>query len=679
MSPNGTVSGRHLNEFLANPTLRETLNVHSNCIFKSISVEGPVFIKNTLNDQNLDDVLGDVLYKHESKPKCTSFKTFESIEAPNIIIKSTLLNDIPFDSFVTKNTKQTFSASRLIGDVFIDSLQIGGLVDFINVTELDMNAIKLVGEQFTNAELILEGNETVQLNASRIVVHETINGIDVNDFIDINENFELYGDATLDTLRVNRCTVNGDILGDGRSALINGFNMPILQDTHLSRNSAQEIAEPLSIRTAVVRSTFRAQNINGFDYPRAVNILQHMENIDQMLNDSTVHVEQMTVDGNVHFGRINGFDFDYIQKNAVRLDEENSLAWPIVFVDPIVVDGNLTVERLNGVNFDDFINDLVRRDDERIVIAGATVFRGPVRVTSDIDTANINGFRVNQILTKNFKDTILNPIEIDGDVFLTQLAIDGRFNNATKQQIEVYDFDEPNHVHILRKDVEFVEPVAIQQLQLDGGYDNIRSVKDYINSMFRTDRPNNVTGTKYFAGRLRFDNDIRISHYSGISVQEFLSTVILIDQAEPIVFERNVRFTGPVEAPALHIGGDLVVNTMHNCSLDDWVKTAIRVDMPFFYNGTIMFDDGTFEAVAINADTLNGLSTDKILTLNTPQSFDESIHFDAVESFVPLTTNGLVSGYDLVAEEANTLRVSVSQAITPWRGLTLCLSIFVIQ
>lgn len=665
MSPTGTISGRHLNEFLANPTLQETLNVHSNCMFKSISVEGPVFIKNTLNDQNLDDVLGDVVYKHESKPKCASLKTFESFEAPNVLIKSKLLNDIPFDAFVTKNTKQTFSVSRLHGDVFIDNLKIDGLVDFINVTDLDMNAIKLVGEQFTNAELIFGGNETIQLKASQIVVRETINGIDVNDFIDINGNFELFGDVLLDTLQVNKCTVNGDILGDGRAVLVNGFNMSSLQDAHLSRSSSQEIAEPVSIRTAVVRNTLQANNINNFDYARAVDILQHMENIDQLLNDSTVHVDKMDVDGNIQFTNINGFDFDDIQKNAIRLDAENSIPWPIVFADSAVAEGNLTIEQLNGVHFDDFVNDLVKRDDEQIVIGGSTVFRGPVRILADINTANVNGFRVNQILTKNYKDTILNRIEIDGDVFVTQLMIDGRFNNVTKEQIEVYDFDEQNHMHVLRKNVEFAAPIAIQQLQLDGGYDNIRSAGDYIKSMVRIDRPNNVTGTKFFAGRLRFDNDIHISQYNGINVQEFLSNVILIDQAAPIVFERNVRFTGPITAPVLRIAGDLVVNTMNNCSLDDWLKTAIRMDMPFFHNGSIVFDDGAFEAVVINTETLNGLPANKILTLNTAQRFEESIHFDAVESFVPLTTTGLVSGYDLVAEEANTFRVSLSRKILP--------------
>lgn len=657
MSPTGSISGRHLNEFLANPTLHETLNINSNCFFKSIQVEGPVFIRQTLNDVNLDDLLGDVVYKHEPKPEITSFKTFDSIKASNIQIKSNLLNDIPLDAYVTKNTEQEFSVDHIDGDVFIDRLNIDGLVDFINVTELDMNAIKLFGEQFTDAELIFEGNDTI-INASQIVVRETINDIDVNNFIDINSGFEVYGDITLDTLLVNNCTVNGDVVGDDLMVTVNGFSLTKLRDSHLSRSDPQEIVEAVVFDKVVVRNGFDADKINGFDYKQAVDVLQRLENIDEMLSGSTVRVHNMTIHGNVHFTGINGFDFDYIAKNAIRLDEENTIPWPIVFHDSVHVDGNLTIDKLNGVNFTDFVNKIVKRDDPQINIGGSTVFRGKVRVFGGINTENINGFRPNQILTRQFRDPILNPIEIFGDVTLRQLIVDGHFNNVSKEQIESYNFDEQHGVHILRRNIEFNEPLNIEYLQLNA-FGNVDNVNEFIQSVVRIDRPVNITGTKYFTGRLHFNNDIHISHYEDIDVQEFLSNIILIDRSEPIVFERDVILNASISARMLHVYGDLVVKEINNNTLTDWLEKSIRTDMPFFHNGTMIFGDGTFEANNVHTERLNGLRVDKILTLNTPQSFSESIHFDVVESLVPITTDGLVSGYDLKAEEANTLKVRV--------------------
>lgn len=613
-----------------------------------------MYIRKKLDDVDLDELLGDIVYKHEPEPKITSFKTFDSIKASNI--RMNLLNDISLDAYVTKSTNQEFSVDHIDGNVFIDRLEIDGLVDFINITELDMNAIKLFGEQFTDAELIFEGNDTV-LNASQLIVRETINDVDVNNFIDINSDFEVYGDITLNTLSVNNCTVKGNIVGDDLASTVNGYNLTKLRDSYISRSLPQQIMEPVVINTLVVRNSFDADEINGLNYKLAVDVLQHLENFDEMLSDSTVRVQKMIVDGNINFTGINGFDFDYIAKHAIRTDRENTISWPIIFHDPVNIDGNLTIEEFNGVNFNDFVNNMVKRDDPNIFVDGSTVIRGKVNVFGDIITDNINGFRSNQFLTRHFKDTILNPIEIFGDVTLRQLIVDGHFNNVSKELIESYDFDELNGVHILRRNVEFNESMHTEYLQMNA-YGNISNVHEFIQSVVRTDRPVNISGTKYFAGRLHIDNDIHISQYDDINLQKLLSNIILIDRPEPIVFERNVTFNAPISAPMLHVNGDLVVKEIDSNTVKDWLETSIRTDMPYFHNGTMIFEDGTFEATNIHADQLNGLPVDNILTLNTPQSFKGSVHFDVLTSYIPITTDGLVSGYDLKAEEANTLKVS---------------------
>lgn len=180
IGPNATISGRHLDEFLSNPTLRETNQIRANCYINSLEINGPVFVTGTINDIFLDDVLSDIVYKHEPSPQINSFKTFASLQAPNIELTSNVVNGIPFSSFVTKDTEQTFHVNKLNANVQFDRVNLGGLINFINITELDMNSIKLFGEQYTNAELIFKDGDYLNIDAEQIEVLDKINNISVS-------------------------------------------------------------------------------------------------------------------------------------------------------------------------------------------------------------------------------------------------------------------------------------------------------------------------------------------------------------------------------------------------------------------------------------------------------------------------------------------------------------------
>lgn len=133
-----------------------------------------------MNDIFLDDVLSDIVYKHEPSVQINSFKQFGSLQAPNIELTSNLVNGIPFSSFVTKDTEQTFNVNKLDATVRFERLNVDGLVDFINITEVDMNSIKLFGDQFTNAELIFEDGDHLNIDAGQLEILDTINNISVS-------------------------------------------------------------------------------------------------------------------------------------------------------------------------------------------------------------------------------------------------------------------------------------------------------------------------------------------------------------------------------------------------------------------------------------------------------------------------------------------------------------------
>lgn len=139
-----------------------------------------MFVQNRMNDMVVDDVLSDVVYKHEPDVVISSLKRFTEVQA-EMLLTANRVNNIPFSMFVTKDTEQTFNVTKLQANVFFQNLEIGGLYDFVNITELDMNSLKKFGDQYTDAELIFEDGDFVNIDAAQFEVLDTINGVNVRE------------------------------------------------------------------------------------------------------------------------------------------------------------------------------------------------------------------------------------------------------------------------------------------------------------------------------------------------------------------------------------------------------------------------------------------------------------------------------------------------------------------
>ncbi|XP_055310866.1 uncharacterized protein LOC129573788 isoform X2 [Sitodiplosis mosellana] len=661
MAPNATISGRRLDEFLSNPTLNETRQIRSTVYFDTLEIEGPLYVQNTMDSVFVDDVLADVVYKHETAPQINSFKRFDTVQAPNIQLTANLINDIPFSSFVTNDTEQTFDVSELHGNFYFQKLKLDGLFNFINVTELDLNSLKLFGEQYTDAEFEFADGDYVKIDANQLEVLETVNGIDVHDFISIDEDFELTGNVhDVSSLKVDELILDGEIKGSPDS-LVNGFRLQNLVDTHLSKNNPQIITGSAYIPIAVLRNGINTKFLNGFDFKDIVNILKNLKTNEQMLNESTVVVDQMIVNGSVWFADINGFDLEHIKSNAIRLDQTNDLHFPITFLDSIYVNGNINVEQLNGENFNEFSNDVVLKSADVTRVYGTTVFKEDVTILNNAEVTTINEIQVDRILTKNYNRVIFNPIRIVGDVMIPNLIVKGHLNGVSAEDLNSYRSKGGRFV--LKKDVFFNETTGIKYLKIHGGYDNIGNVNEHLKNIIRTDRPAVVAGRKTFTDTIHFEKAIDMIEYNGVNVPTFLANVVLIDQYDPVDIYSDIVFAAPVVIPRMKITGNLVAETINRCSVADWVQNTIRTDQPFDFDGVITFPDGTIEASNINTEFLNENPMDEVITLYTEQTFDKPVHLNYVYSSVPITADGLVSGYNLPKERENTLMIYGTQSI----------------
>lgn len=480
----------------------------------------------------------------------------------------------------------------------------------------------------------------------------------VHDFISIDEDFELDGNIQLNGLKVNRLVMdNGDIIGSPDN-LVNGVNLQALVDSHLSKNNAQIISEPIHFDTVILRSGFDADIVNGYDFKQVLRTLKKLQTNEQLLNASNVRIDQMFINGSVWFDTLNGFDIEYFKENAIRLDQTNNIEFPIVFLDPVFINGDMNVDQMNSQNFNAFVEDLVRKSSNETRIYGTTVFEEDVTILENAQVTTINEHQVDSILTKNYNQEIISPIEIHGDVYIPNLIIAGELNGISSEQLNTYSYDEPSDTFYLQKDVFFNDSINVKYLDLYGGYDKIGNIPQHLSKIIRTDRPAVIQGTIRFTESVHFDGPIDIIEFDDINVPNFLTNVILIDQYEPVDINSDVTFEAPITISNWKIVGDLTTATLNNCSITDWIDKSIRTDQPLTFNGTITFPDGTFQGTNIYTQYINDMPVDEILTLNTPQNFSRPVQFGEVYSSMPFVTNGLVSGYDLQRERDNTLMVS---------------------
>lgn len=662
MSESGTISGRHLDEFLANPTLNETNFVTSNCIASSIEVDGSVYVSDTLDGVALDDILSDVVYKHEPVSVVKAFKTFKSLSAPSIRLTSSLVNSIPFDDFVTSDTHQSFHVNKIHGSVIFDKLRLDGLFDYINVTELDANSIKLFGEQYTDAELVFERDgQPIMISATELRILEVINDESVANFIGLDENIEVNEDVRLSSIIANECVLAGEVTGGGEGARVNGWPVREVEEAHLSRKNQQQIVEPFHVRSAILRGKFDANHFNGYDFQEALDTLMRRKTNEELLAEDSVEVNEMHVNGSVSFRNVNYFDFDNIAALAIWLDRTNNVTVPLTLSGQSRIDGNLTVAYLNRVDFNAFAKDLIPKSQSYPIISGTTIFRSNLVVTDKVDATSINGYPVASILTKTYDKPIQNPLNVFGEVAITELTVDGTLNGISGKRISSnYHFNETTLEHVFTGNVLFNESVHIAHLQLHGGFNDAISVNNHLESLVRKDLPNIITGTITFYRDVRIDNNVELRQYNDIDLEAFLGDIVLADHPTPVDMQCVVEFSGEITMRRMNVNGALKVLTVSNRSVSEMYNNAIRTDRAFVFNQSVLFDDKAINVESIELDYLNDRPVRGIVTLRTEQYFDADIQLDdVVASMSIFLPSGLVNGFNVVAERANTLMVSI--------------------
>lgn len=582
------VIGRHLNDFLPNPSILQSKVINSTCQFKNLDVRGSIFIRGRINKIKLDDLLSDVVYTNDPNPVISSRKIFENVYFNGeVSVTSNLINGIDMDSFLTKSSEQVLDISEISGNVTFAYLEIDGVFNGVNITELDLNSIKVVGDQFTEAELIFNNQEEdglVDIRANEIRISEKYNSFRSDDFILTTRDFVLRSDVLFKDVLVDHLELKRDLIGNG---IVNKINLEYFDRTRFSLSQPQEITRSFYIKSGRVLGNLDVKKINEIEMVNFLDSYTNITNIENRILNGQISVENLRILGNAVFHRINNVDFAAKVTNAIYLNRTNNIIGDIRFMDEIQVNEDLIVlDNMNKENFNSFLDDLVRRTPENnIQLEGTRYFTKGIHVLGNINTRYLNGIEMSKLLVKNPKEVLqFHELKVHGNLNIRHLNLKGFFNDTNLNFLDSYTFDEQNQAHVIKGPVEFNQPMSIQCLNVKSVND-VPDVSDHLGRIVKRNDDAIITGNKKFTGKVYFENGLNVADYNGINVPKFMSEVVYVDETEVVRIESDVVFVGDVEGVSVKIDGDFVTDNFMGCDPEEWIRNGLRIDRGVDING----------------------------------------------------------------------------------------------
>ncbi|ETN58016.1 hypothetical protein AND_010397 [Anopheles darlingi] len=663
----GTVQGKHMDQFLDNPTLLQTKTLDASCEFSEIVVNGPIYIHN-LDGYDLDSALEDVVYNDEPYVEINASKHYRNLRfLEPIQVESNMLGEIHLDELLTKSTDQTLNVSMIVGNVFFNRVQTDGLFAGINVTDWDMGSIKTFGEQYTEATLnFCPGYSELYVNELEIL--ETLNGVRYDGYYSVDEEIEIKDQTVYlnalysDTLKLTNSSI------DGPSKLLNGVHLPTFDAHRFSLSRPQRFDHDVFIDTLYIDQSLATQFYNGYD------VREFQQNVETYLNDDYMlggqhPINTLHIAGNVEVGMLNGIDFTRFLDDVIWLDRPNAIPGLLKLTHPLQVSGDLNVEgTLNDIPLNDFLSRVVYRTEEGVVeFTGSKLFTRGFDVRGDLNTSNINNIPVEDFILKN--ETIMLPGNLItlGRVYAKEVIVTGTINGKSFKAVEdYYSYDNATDTHVIKGDLQLAGHQIIRHLEAFGGWNEVVNVTHRLASLIRTNQDYYFKGHYVFKNEVHFKYGYTVDVFNGHNVSNIQNEIMYYDQTEPIVFTQPVHFLGKVTGDKIRVEGDLIGRNIEGIDPDEYARRTLLVNRDYEIFEKLVFKPGTFICDALNASFINGVDTSELITLHTEQTIERPVYLKEIILHSPLQVKGLVNGRDLRVERQNTvMRYGEQLIVTP--------------
>lgn len=522
--------------------------------------------------------MSNVIYTDSPKIEINSFKRFErAFFEEGIHIASGLLNDFHVQDIVTKSTKQDLHIPELYGDVLFKNLELDGKFGLVNVTDLDYNSIKLWGDQYTQAELNFENDDSLllpELQVNYIAVLEDLNDLTASSFIRTDQPSELLGEVSFNDLQTDECLVYGNIQS---SNLLNGVSMDVFEQTRLSITRPQAI-DSANIKHALVAGILKNDFINGIETNIFTNRILKSQSVRNLLFSGEIVIDNLHVTGNVAVNQLNGRDLNLLMEEAIWLNKPNRIPGGFTFLDPAFVRHNLTAYGfVNQKVLSRFVNDLVLKTHNPIVLNDAKVFKHGFHVLGNLDTNYLNSVPSDSYMRKMSDKPLPGPVNVYGKVIAKNVDIGRSLNNISVAYLkQTYGYDPETSAHVIKGDANFYSGVSIGHLEAHGSFNDVPDISAYLGSILRDDADAEIHGAKNFLSSTYFHRGLDVKLFNHQDLSELVSQIVTVDQPEPINIGGLVKFLEPVSAPEVEIEHDLATHNIADCSPTDMFFNGLQ-------------------------------------------------------------------------------------------------------
>ncbi|KAE8740680.1 hypothetical protein FOCC_FOCC013829, partial [Frankliniella occidentalis] len=379
----GAVNGIRLNR-QKSPPLGPNVVVSSNVQFTNLTVDGTIQIINTLNEQIFKDVVQDILVvppTSHGQVFLDGKKTLlGSLKVDNVMVSSGLVNGRKIADIARIDSPQTFHGGKTIQKAVFNNLQVTGLVDGVDVVELNAEAVRLTGVQDTLSHLTF--TESSKIFAAELIISEQLGNTPVTDTIlptsedmcgprSTNLTCYIKGPVITDVMRVA-----GNVIGDK----ICGWNLIDFENRRMSQSRPQTILGGYTFGDVTVTKHINVSYINGVPVHTLARETAPppppvYEDLAKLLIDGGFTIDELVIEGHIEtLAGVNTFNLTRIAEKAIKLNGSNTISGSLSFEDIVTVSSLDVTGPVDGHNLAFEIEDAVIKNLGPISFSGRKTF-----------------------------------------------------------------------------------------------------------------------------------------------------------------------------------------------------------------------------------------------------------------------------------------------------------------
>ncbi|GFR31751.1 uncharacterized protein TNCT_78751 [Trichonephila clavata] len=339
------------------------------------------------------------------------------------------------------------------------------------------------------------------------------------------------------------------------------------------------------------------ETVAGINVPQLQNEIYRLDK-QQQIKGTLRFEETLTIIGNLEVEEtVNNID---ISRDVMTTNTKQTSSATIIFKKKVVVQGDLD---LSGKLQDIDISEEVITLNGNHNITGKKSFQNGI-VAVNVNTILLDGININELydqaLTKSGDQEITGTKTFNGSIITNDIILNGLLNGNNVQDLaeSIVRVDQPA---IITGNKTFLEDVRMESmLTVNGRVNGLRIPED----LFLTDKSQNVSGTKNFAGTVTAYNVIVEGTVDGLKIPD---DIVTLSKDEEI-------FSNLFFSEGIHVEDDITVHGLvDGVDIRDLVRQAMKINESHTFEEAIFLGPVTITGRLSVDGTINGINLEDIV------------------------------------------------------------------